>query len=115
MIWFKTIYRDHAQKFQSNQVQWTLNRGGSEWANIKQRFDFVNLFDFTDQLRIVSDDVICNKILSTKSIWTNCQAQGQGQSQSQKSKLDPKVGSVMGWSTHHHPPPGNFFELETAN
>ena len=31
---------------------------------------------------------------------------------SQKSKLDPELGSVMGWPTttnHHHPPPGNFF------
>ena len=41
-----------------------------------------------------------------------CQAQGQGQgrsqSQSQKSKLDPEVGYVMGWFTHH-PPPDNFF------
>ena len=29
-----------------------------------------------------------------------------------KSKLDPVVGSVMGWPTthhHHHPPPYNFF------
>ena len=26
-----------------------------------------------------------------------------------KSKLDPEVGSVMGWPTHHHPPPDNFF------
>ena len=28
---------------------------------------------------------------------------------SQKSKLDPEVGSVMGWPTHHHHHPGNFF------
>ena len=28
---------------------------------------------------------------------------------SQKSKLDPEVGVVMGWPTHHHPPPNNFF------
>ena len=28
---------------------------------------------------------------------------------SQKSKLDPEVGVVMGWPTHHHPPPLNFF------
>ena len=54
--------------------------------------------------------------------WGNCQAQGQGQgqsqSQSQKSKLDPEVGSVMGWSTTTHPPThhqATFFELKTAN
>ena len=43
-----------------------------------------------------------------------CQAQGQGQSQSQRqtSKLDPEVGSVMGWPTHHRT---TFFELKTAN
>ena len=33
----------------------------------------------------------------------------------QTSKLDPEVGSVMGWPTHPPPPPLNFFELETAN
>ena len=27
---------------------------------------------------------------------------------SQKSKLDPELGSVMGWPTTHHPP-DNFF------
>ena len=34
---------------------------------------------------------------------------------SQKSKLDPEVGSVMGWpttTTHHQ---ATFFELKTAN
>ena len=39
----------------------------------------------------------------------NVFCQAQGQSQSQKSKLDPEVGSVMGWSTTHPPPPLNFF------
>ena len=27
----------------------------------------------------------------------------------QTSKLDPEVGSVMGWPTTHHHHPGNFF------
>ena len=31
-----------------------------------------------------------------------CQDQGQGQRQRQMSKLDPEVGSVMGWPTTHH-------------
>ena len=35
--------------------------------------------------------------------FDNCQAQGQGQtSKRQTSKLDPEVGFVMGWPTHHH-------------
>ena len=58
----------------------------------------------------------------------NCQAQGQGQGQgqsqsqsqkskvkSQKSKLDPEVGFVMGWSTHPHHHHATFVELKTAN
>ena len=53
-------------------------------------------------------------------ILSFCQAQGQGQGQGQgqkskvkrqKSKLDPEVGSVMGWSTH---PPYNFFWAENC-
>ena len=39
---------------------------------------------------------------------------------SQKSKLDPEVGSVMGWPTTTHPPTtthhqATFFELKTSN
>ena len=39
----------------------------------------------------------------SRSYYCQAQGQGQSQSQSQKSKLDPEVGVVMGWPTHHPP------------
>ena len=54
-----------------------------------------------------------NSVITIFTTWNFCQAglykivklRVKVKVKSQKSKLDPELGFVMGWSTTHHPPP----------
>ena len=73
--------------------------------------------NFTKKMGWLLEDYLTLLIVKLVSVSTNlplpwfCQAQGQ--TWNVKSKLDPEIGFVMGWSTHP-PPPYNFFKAKNC-